>query len=478
MNKYAKAGVVLSLAFFGAACSDFIQGPGLTETPNSPASGTALQQLIAVEARMATLMEGQLARTAGIYTQQIIGSNNQQLTVTQYLYNEADYSGFFSGFYVGGGLIAMRNIQTLAAADGDKLLEGIAKVWEGLAFGTATSIWGDIPYSEANDPNNPAPKLDSQQSVYAAVQTVLDQGITALKAAPATGGCEAADVVYCGSGVTRAQQISRWVAAAYTLKARFYLDLVERNGNAAYTQALAAAQQGISEAPANTNAALHGQAAGDFRFWHGSTQDLDANVWAGFLSQRGGDIRAGHALIKVLKDRNDPRLAAYFSPNSTGGYFGLSKDNTQVEGTASEVNIPVRRAFNFRQPIITWAENQLIMAEAKFKLTGAADALPHVNAVRASVGHTPLADVTFEDVALEKYIVMFQNIGAWSDYRRTCLPLIAPNGTKAEIPGRIPYGSAERTANPNLPLPSQFPAKTTGASALRNWNDPAACPRP
>ena len=478
MNKYAKAGVVLSLVLIGAACDSFIQGPGLTETPNSPADGTMQQQLIAIEARMATLMEGQLARTAGIYTQQIIGQNNQQLTVTQYAYGESDYTAFFSGFYVGGGLVAMRNVQKLATEADDKLLLGIAKVWEGLAVGTATSIWGDIPYSQAVDPAFLTPKLDPQQEVYAAVQKVLDDGIAALKGAPTTGSCEPADVVYCSSGVTRAQQISRWIGAAYTLKARFHLDLVERTGNAAYTQALAAAQQGIAEAPTSAAAAMHGQAAGDFRFWHGAVQDLDANVWAGFLSQRGGDIRAGNTLVSIMKNRADPRLGAYFTATSPDGLFGLSQNNTTVGGPASEVNIATRRAFTFRQPIITWAENQLIMAEAKFKLTGAADALPHVNAVRTSVGLAPLADVTFEDVMIEKYIAMYQNIGVWSDYRRTCLPVMTPFGSAAEIPGRIPYGSAERNANPNIPLPSAFPAGTTGSSPVRNWNDPAGCPRP
>src|SRR5688572_26034784 len=150
MKKYAKVAVVLSLVLAG--CDDFIQGPGLTENPNNPVAGTAQQQLIAVQARMATLLEGQLARTAGIYTQQIIGANNQQLTVTGYAYGESDYSGFFSGFYVGGGLVAIRNVQALATEADDDLMFGIAKIWEGLAVGTATSIWGDIPYSEAIDP--------------------------------------------------------------------------------------------------------------------------------------------------------------------------------------------------------------------------------------------------------------------------------------------------------------------------------------
>jgi hypothetical protein len=477
MKRYVKAGLVLSLTL-SAGCDSFIQGPGLTENPNAPVTGTAAQQLIAVQARMSTLLEGQLARTAGIYTQQIIGSNNQQLSVTQYQYGELDYSGFFTGFYAGGGLLAMRNIQALARADNDRLMEGIALVWEGLAIGTATSIWGDIPYSEAIS-EVLTPRLDPQQQVYAAVQTRLDEGIAALQAAGATGPSVTSDLVYCATaGCNRAQQISRWIAAAYTLKARFHLDLVERDGNAAYSAALAAAERGILEAPANATQAMHGQAPGDFRTFHGGTQDVDANVWAGFLSQRGGDIRAGHTLVQMLKDRNDPRLQAYFTANAQGEFFGLSQNNTPVGGGASEINQAVRRQFSFRQPIVTWAENQLIMAEAKFRLTGAAAALPHVNAVRQAVGMPALASVTFEDVMREKYIAMFQNIAVWSDYRRTCVPSITPFGTGAEVPGRIPYGAFERTNNPNLPLPSEFPAKTTGSSPQRTWNDLNPCPRP
>lgn len=482
MKKYVKAGVVLSFALFGAGCDDFIQGPGLTETPNSPATGTAQQQLISVQARMATLLEGQLARTAGIYTQQIIGQNNQQLTVSQYLYGESDYSGFFSGFYVGGGLVAIRNVQALTAESGDKLLEGVALVWEGLAMGTAASIWGDLPYSEAISAEILTPKLDPQEAVYAEVQARLDAGIAALQAASTAGNCEPADLVYCATTTgLRSSQITKWIAAANTLKARFYLDLVERNGPAAYTLALAAAQQGISEVPASAAAGIHGEAPGDFRLWHGGTQDLDGNIWAEFLSTRGGDIRAGHTLIQVLKDRGDPRLAAYFDANENGDFLGLDGQDPQVTvgvGGASEINTAKRRQFTFRQPIVTWAENQLIQAEAKFVLTGPGNALPHVNAVRAAVGMPALGAVTFADVMLEKYIAMFQNIAVWSDFKRTCVPLVTPFGTETEVPGRIPYGSAERNANPNIPLPSAYPSGTTGVSGLRNWNDPAACPVP
>src|SRR6266568_4767392 len=278
MNR--KAVVVLSLALLSSAgCNDFLQGKGLTVNPNSATDGTPLQQLIAVQANMFTRLEGQIARSAGIYTQQLIGSNNQQLQwATQYGQSESDIPGHMSAFYTGAGLVGLRKIQAAANTSGDKFLEGVAKIWEGYAFGTAASVWGDLPYSEALDPAILTPKLDSQQSLYNEVQSRLDEGIVLLQAASTTGNCEPADLIYCATVVTRALQITRWIAAANTLKARFYLHLVERNGNAAYTLALAAAQKGIAEAPTTVAQALNGQAPGDFRSFHGSTLDQDGNI--------------------------------------------------------------------------------------------------------------------------------------------------------------------------------------------------------
>ena len=484
MNTYAKAATVLALTLLSAGCSDFLQGPGLTENPNSPTGGTALQQLVAMQANMATRMEGQLARCAGVFTQQLIGSNNQQLTYcTQYGVTEGDISGQMSGFYTGGGLVAMRNIQAAAQASGDDFLLGIAKVWEGFAIGTATSVWGDLPYSEALTPSIESPQLDSQQSIYAAAQARLDEGITALQAAAtgASGNClpAAGDLIYCATAVTRAQEIARWIKAAYTLKARFHLHLVERNGNAAYGLALAAAQNGIDEAPTTAAQAIHGQAPGDFRMYHGSVQDFDANIWAEFLLQRQ-DLVAGNVLIQILKSRNDTvRMRNYFDANAAGQFVGSNQNNVAVPAGGSSVpsviNTGVRRQFTFRQPLVTWAENQLILAEAKFRTGDSSGAVLNVDAVRTAVGLPALGAASFTDVMTEKYIAMFQNIDVWSDYKRTCIPVLTPFGTAPEVLGRMPYGSAERTANPNIPLPSAYPTGTTGASPVRNWNDPNPC---
>ena len=476
MKTYSKTGVVLALAVLGAACSDFLSGPGLTENPNSPVTATPTQQLIALQSNMATRLEGQLARCAGIFTQQLIGSNNQQFSYcTQYGVTELDISGAMSGFYTGGGLVAMRNIQ----ASGDPLLVGIGKIWEGLAFGTATSVWGDLPYSEALNLSIVTPRLDPQEDIYAEVLNRLDEGIASLQAASTAGNCEPTDLIYCSvTNTPRATVIARWIAAANTLKARFHLHLVERNGNAEYTAALAAANLGIAEVPATAADAMHGRGPGDFRMFHGSTQDFDANIWAEFLAQRQ-DIVAGNALVSIMKARNDTiRLAAYFDRNAAGQFIGSDQNNFAVPPTSapSVINSAVRRLFTFRQPIVTWAENQLILAEAKFRTGDSAGAVVNVNNVRTRVGLPALAGASFTDIMLEKYIAMYQNIDVWSDYKRTCIPTLVPYTGRTEVLGRLPYGSAERTANPNVPLPASYPGTTTGASAVRNWNDPNPCP--
>lgn len=473
--KNARAVIALSLALLVGGCDTFLVGPGLTENPNNPIVATPTAQFVAMQANMFARLEGQLARFAGIYTQQMIGSNNQQQAQgTNYGVLEGDVSGFMSAFYTGGGLVGLRQVQAAAKAAGDAQWEGIAKIWEAYAFGTAASIWGDLPYSEAADPAINTPKLDTQLVIYGKVLTLLDEGITLL--AGAGPGPGAADLIYGGN-------TGRWIRAANTLKARFNLHLVEREGNARYTAAITAANAGINEVPGTAADAMHGRGAGDFRSLHGSTLNVDANIWAQFLGSRQ-DIVAGNVLVSLLKARTDPRLEAYFDrtdPAVAGSVYGMKGDSSIIVGStvASVINTAVRRANNFRQPLVTWAENQLILAEAKFQTGDVPGALINTNNVRTAVGLPLLVAVTMDDIMSEKYIAMFQNIDVWSDVKRTCIPaLIKPYLTRAEVLGRLPYGSAERTENPNIPLPASFPTGTTGAAQVRNWNDPTACARP
>jgi starch-binding outer membrane protein, SusD/RagB family len=478
MNRSTKIAGLVAVAVAAAGCSDFLTGPGISQNPNQPITAGTPQLFIAAQAQAFVRQQGQLARTAGMLVQQVSGINNQQRDwVSRWQGTESDYSGQFAAFYTGGGLVDWRKIQAAANAAGDNQFEGIAKVWEAYQMGTAASIWGDIPYREAVG-DVEKPQLDPQQQVYQDLQAVLDGAITLLGGAgPGPAG---ADLVYGGN-------TGRWVRAANTLKARYHLHTAERLGQPAYQAALAAALNGINEAPADVGQAVHGQAPGDFRALHGNSLE-NGNIWAQFLRARQ-DIVAGDKLVEILNARHaageaDPRRAGYFLPNTDGNFVGATQLGVEAQGTASLISNVVagsnRAAYAFRQPLITWSENQLIIAEAKYQL-GDPTAIMHLNNVRTAVGLPALlGPITLQDIMIEKYIVMFQNIEAWNDFKRTCIPALVPPGNPqlAEVPGRVPYGLAERQNNPNVPLPSVFPEGTTGSSALRNWNDPNPCPVP
>jgi len=126
---------------------------------------------------------------------------------------------------------------------------------------------------------------------------------------------------------------------------------------------------------------------------------------------------------------------------------------------------PTRFSNNFRMPFVTYQENQLILAEANLALGNTAPAQANLqNAYNAVplTGHTAsaiLPAALLDSIMMEKYVVMFQNIEALSDYRRTCIPNLAfvlPNVLSlTAVPGELFYPQTERNANPNVPSESQ-----------------------
>jgi hypothetical protein len=248
---------------------------------------------------------------------------------------------------------------------------------------------------------------------------------------------------------------AKWTELAHTLKARYYMHVAEQDPGA-YALALAQTDSGIST-PDNDLLSFQSQ---DPNEW---------NLWYQFVViQRSGYTGAGQFMVNLLKSRNDPRLEQYYAPNSQGEIVGAPPGGGPVE--ASDISA-TRLAPDFPQPMVTFAENQLIRAEAALHEGNAGTALTAYNAERTSQGVPTAGSVTLQDVMTEKYIALFQQIEPWNDYKRTCLPALDPAGNAAAIPGRLLYPlSTERNANPNIPAPSDQPQ--------RNWNDPNPCPAP
>ncbi|MFB0516807.1 MAG: SusD/RagB family nutrient-binding outer membrane lipoprotein [Candidatus Neomarinimicrobiota bacterium] len=198
--------------------------------------------------------------------------------------------------------------------------------------------------------------------------------------------------------------------------------------------------------------------------------------WAQFLQQRAGYMGAGEFLVELLKSRNDPRLTIYFTS---------AQDADTVRGAppgvgdtkASTLNPAYLAADDASIDLLSFEENNLIIAECQYYAGNEAEALAALNDVRTALeskwgldaGTYPaLTGLTGEDllhaILEEKYISLFLNIEVWNDYKRNCYPELVPYGG-VKIPGRILYSDAEVQANRNVP-----------ADPLRNDNDPNVCP--
>lgn len=455
MKHITKLAFAVALPFLGAAaCGNDLSGPKLDENPNLATTvRTPDQYFVAIQAATWAVQEGALARTAGIWHQHFAGVDRQYSSTDIYSYAEDDYSGEWNFIFAQGGLIDIRKLRDVTQKLGDRKYLGIAKIYEAYEIGTAADLWGDIPYSEANNDAIATPKLDKQLDVYAALQTLLSSAIADL----ATGvgkGPAGADLVFGGSS-------AKWIAAAHTLKARYYMHTAEATP-AAYALANTEAKLGISVA------------ANDYLTFH-SSLPTENNIWSQFdYLVRDTYMRAGKALVDTMNNRGDKRLTNDCAAgNWCAAYFNGTTGSAPGQNLTTASDIGDTRLFgsgdlDFRQPLITWAETQLIIAETAFRAGNLVEALTAVNAVRTAAGNTALGAPTLQGIAVEKYIANFQNIEVWSDYRRTCLPKLTPAPGTSAIPARLIYPFSERNANPNIPVPSAQPP--------RNQNDPNPCP--
>lgn len=427
------------------ATCDFIDPTGVN--PNSVPTATVDQLFTGIQVNSFYLTESQIARIASIWTQQMAGTDRQFAILDGYVLTEEDADGEFTSFYVGGGLIDLRKAIALAEEEGRRPYAGILKTYQAYLFGTAASIFGDIPYSQAATPGVDAPGLDPQADVYAAVQTLLDEAIVDLGVDGAGPG--PVDLSFGGD-------VARWTAVAHTLKARFHLHWAEVDGTPAYQAALAEAEQGI------------GSAAGTWKARH-SGAATENDLWFQFMRDRSGYISSGDYLVPAMVADADPRLPLYFSQASGGGY--VSRD--------SQLSPTGYGAADFDFPIVSCAENAFIEAEAEYALgdqpaaRAAADAGlacqeaelgVDLSAIAADIGGRS-GQALLDRILGQKYVAEFLNIEAYNDYKRTCRPAIVERA--GGMPGRLFYGQQERQSNPNIMAPAQQPR--------RNANDPAPC---
>ena len=305
-----------------------------------------------------------LNRICGMYSGQLIGYTSLYSNIYGYALSTVETNGEWNSAYI-GVITNARHIQT--SAPNDKLLVGISKVLEANAIGTLALLTGDVPYSEIGNSEISDPKFDAQIEVLASMSTLLDGAISDLNGASSRK--ESFDIYFNGDK-------DKWIAAAYTLKARYAL------ANKDYAGALAAAGNGISSSSGDMLYIPRGDAA-----INAGDKNLFYTIIAG---SRAGDLGNDGSFLLDILDSSNAKYRGNAKTNETARHGYYTIDESSASG-----NTGVIEQFE-PQPIATYSENQLIKAEASAR-SGFASGLSALNSYRAWLSGGGRLNATFDD---------------------------------------------------------------------------------
>lgn len=419
MKFYIKSFIIALLAIGLVSCEDFLD---VNEDPNNPTSVPVNAQLPAFQIALADVHGGAFSRFNCMLVQQVEGVARQWTSFNQYTgLTPNRFDAAWQNIYE-NVLNEVKIAKTSATENGFNHYLGVLNIIEAYTLMLATDVWDDMPYTDAlQGLTAQNPTYDTQASIYVAIHTLLDNAITLLNG---TGGGivpGSEDVFYGGS-------ITSWMGAAHAVKARALLH--QKDYASAATEAAAAFASSADNL---------------------SYQYPDANAagqWYRFNRDREGDIEFHPTMRGIMQGLDDT--------------LRLSVMN-QTFKTSHTYLVP-----DYLEELITYREMQFIIAEADIRANAGGTQAGHdamANGIRASFNRLGLTqaeadtyiatlptagNMTLEGVMTQKYIAMFLQPEAYSDWRRTALPSLTPV-SGSNIPVRWHYSSDEYLFNSNSP---------------------------
>jgi hypothetical protein len=235
--------------------------------PNRPTEVPPAVMLPYGQERLARLNIGTTQVMAGIFMQYYDGVDNHPVQVQQYIHNEALYVDWNWNDYYDGPMVNLQVMIELAEKDGSYYYSGIGKVLLANALGNVTSLYGDVPFSDAFKGSlNRSPVYDPQKQIYETIQSLLDEGIEDLETEYQGKKPASDDLMYGGDA-------AKWVKAAWALKARYYMHLSKKGSELNYNPAEKALESSL-KAIASSNDDLqlsYGNSASEYNPFYSYT---------------------------------------------------------------------------------------------------------------------------------------------------------------------------------------------------------------
>ncbi len=369
------------------------------------------------------------------------------------------------------GYLAMNDLEIIrnkAQESGAWAYVGISDVLKAFYLSNLTDLYGDVPYSEALRPEIANPKFDSSESIYTALQSILDEAIANLERDPGPIIPGNDDMIFNGDR-------AMWIKTAYGLKARLYNRLSNLDPQGSANSALAAIANSFSAENEN--------------FIFSKFENTLNNGNPHSLSQNAQPMTSvGNGIFNTMLSfspnddiEDDPRADIWFTrvngqllpaPNGTAV---SDFQEPRLDG-AFYSKPEILKHFGAPIPMLTFVELKFIEAECHLRLSNPENAYTAYQialsaALREASIFNPavalstesiddyldlptvspgIVNLTQQIVIYQKYIYFFlyQPIEAFNEFRRTDFFEVTDPGGSAT---RFPYPIIELTRNRNTP---------------------------
>lgn len=334
---------------------------------------------------------------------------------------------------------------------------GMAQVLTAYNLALLTDLFGDIPWSEALQPGVIyTPKIDSQESVYNEIFTLLDAAIDNFsKECGYSLGSQ--DFFYGGD-------VKKWTKFAYGLKARYTMRLLYRasDKNAELNKVIEFADKSFESAENEAKFAVYDGKSATSPFYQ-------------FYKDRNY-FGASQSFADLLASKSDPRGSVLFKAATQDGSatdFAPNGRPKEIQDSyaISAISTPTAPTY-----LLSYHELEFLKAEAYARLGNVDEAkvacgkaitaaLHKVNinveddaisAYVAKIQGSMNTSTAVAEVSIQKYIAFYEEeaVEAYNDIRRwkalgeSNITLAHPNPDK--FPLRFTYGNGDVTTNPNV----------------------------
>lgn len=458
LKNILSAALITSSLVLYQSCNKIEDFGNMNQNPNAttaPVTAALLTNSLAGIGNNLAWDQGGLSTVAGLYAQYF--SETQYTEASRYAKPTFNFDGYYTGVLY--DLQNIINYNSDPATAGKALGNGsnnnqiaIARILKAYYFFFLTSMYGDIPYSQALKGNGNT-AYDPQQAIFTDLIKELKQAVDQFDNGAAIKG----DIMFNGN-------TALWKKFANSARLLIALQMAKKDAATGKTEFNAALTHSAGVISSNAENVVIAYPGGVYN--HPGYQYYN-------ITQRA-DYAESKTMVDSLTSKSDPRINAYGS--STVGFpYGLTRDNAVTFANAN-TNYARVLAAGYRQAtssvvIIGAANIYLARAEAvergwttedkasmyatgvqmswqQWSVYNAATFATYMGNAGIALGGATGTDM--QKIATQEWLAWYP-IG-WQGYnvwRRTGFPLLTPApGTTTGIPRRFPYGPNEYNYNP------------------------------